>query len=601
MSSFLPLSRLTPGSRDADAAVAFGGDLRGTLTWGGLWRGVRAVAAHVERDPRAQWVLSTESTPRFIMGFLALLQAGREIVLPANMQPGSVAEAAGPAAGTLDDAALFRLAGRFPFAGEAAGGEAAGGPAPRGDTRFTAVDPERASVSFRTSGTTGAPKVVRKRLAQVERELANLHALWGAALEGRTVRSSVSHEHIYGFLFSAMLPLSMGLPIAAERISSPDALDGFRDGGTVLVLSPAFLKRAVAARAAPFAIDPPPVLFSSGGVLPGEVAEAARRVFRAPVREIYGSTETGGIAHRSGGEGEPWVCFPGISVRMDADSRIEVRSPYLPDDGYFATGDLGRPAGPGAFTLLGRADSIVKIEEKRVALGDVEGRIRESPLVEEAHVVALEDSRQFLAAAVVLSPDGRALLDSAGRRDVTSRLRGHLRSWFVPTVIPRKWRYVEAVPRDAQGKVRRDELAALFEGRAPARKPTPASAPSQPSAPLSRRPAAGPVERQGNRVTVTTSFPADCVYFDGHFPSFKLLPAVAQVEWVMHFIRERLGAAARLQEIVRLKFSRPIRPGDPLKVEIQLEPQGRRVEFRFVHRDTGRVYSSGKLRLEASP
>ena len=58
--------------------------------------------------------------------------------------------------------------------------------------------------------------------------------------------------------------------------------------------------------------------------------------------------------------------------------------------------------------------------------------------MEDAHVVALERSRQLLAAVVVLSPAGRLRFASATRRDITAHFRTHLLSWFEPTVLPRK-------------------------------------------------------------------------------------------------------------------------------------------------------------------
>ncbi len=565
MSAFRALSSLSPDSRPAGHPVAIAPAPQDSLAWQDLWRGVAALRAHIAARPCRRWVLYTESTPLFLMGLLALLQAGRQILLPANLQAGTVAEAGGPEAGLLDEGAIARIL------------NAGGAPDSPG-----AGDPQRAELLFHTSGSTGSPKIVPKRLSQIEREIENLHALWGAELEGRRVRSSVSHQHIYGFLFTAVLPLSLGLPVASERIASPRALEGLRGEASLLVLSPAFLKRAVQARAEPLPLDPRPVVFSSGGVLPRETAEAAARIFGVRPREIYGSTETGGIAYRSAGGEEPWKCFPGVRIRIAGDSRIEVRSPYLPDDGYLATGDTGSLLSPDTFTLSGRLDSIVKIEEKRVSLDEVEGRLRESPLVEDAHVLALERARQFLAAVLVLSPAGRSRFASASRRELTSHFRAHLLAWFEPTVLPRKWRFVESIPRDAQGKAQREAVLAMF-GR-------------EGGASRSRDPEVAGVEREGSRLAVRLRFPADSVYFDGHFPSFRLLPAVAQLEWALRFSRQ-LGVTEDLEEIVRLKFSRPILPGVPLRLELQREEGGDRLDFRYVHQDTAEVFSSGRLKL----
>jgi acyl-CoA synthetase (AMP-forming)/AMP-acid ligase II/3-hydroxymyristoyl/3-hydroxydecanoyl-(acyl carrier protein) dehydratase len=535
-----------------------------------LWGGVAAVAAHVESHPHNQWVLYTESIPCFLTGFFGLLHAEKEITLPANMQPGSLREAGGLDAGILDETTLAALTERG-----------------KGTTvKLAALDPGRAVLRFHTSGSVGSRKIVSKLLFQLERDVENLHAVWGADLENRAFYSSVSHQHIYGFLFSVMLPLCMGQAIASKHLFDPDALSGLQAKAIVLVLSPAFLKRAVQDRTEPFNFHPPPFIFCGGGVLPGTTANAAERIFATRLWETYGSTETGGIAYRGGGESEPWRCFPGINIRITENSGIEVQSPYLREEGYVATGDAGRLVAPGAFTLLGRLDSIVKIEEKRVALDEVENRLRESPLVEDVYVLALEQSRQFLAAVVVLSAEGRAKFTSTGRRKITANLRSHLKQWFEPTTIPRKWRYREIIPRDTQGKVLREAVIGIFErGDSVAQSQLP-----EPTA----------VERDGDRLDVRLSFPPDSVYFDGHFPSFRLLPGVVQLDCVMRLVRQHLGIMRGIAEIPRLKFSRPIFPDVPLVVEIEFEPKKDQIQFRYLRYGTKEVFSSGKLKLEKS-
>ena len=567
MSAFFPISGLTSESRVPAHPVAFGPDAAVSLAWADLWRRVDAVEAYLRADHRQQWILYTESTPEFLLGFLALLRAGKEIVLPANKQPGTIAAAGGREAGNLDEGALSRIV--------------AGGSPAQALGRVD-VDPDCVFLSFFTSGSTGTPKAITKRLTQIESELANLHALWGRELQGRTVRSSVSHQHIYGFLFSAMLPLCMGLPISEVRVESPDTLERLQGEATSLVLSPAFLKRAVQARAAPYPFDIPPVIFSSGGVLPAATADATERLFSSRAKEIYGSTETGGIAYRTREE-QPWTCFPGISVRIDGDSRIEVKSPYLFASGFFSTGDAGELLSPGTFLLRGRMDSIVKIEEKRVSLDEMESRIRESPFVEDAHVIALETSRQFLAAGIVLSPAGKSRFASASRGDITAFFRTWLLTWFERIVLPRKWRYVESIPRDNQGKVLREVFLALF---GPQDRPGP-----------SIEPEVSHVQTDGTRLSIFLRFPADSPYFEGHFPSFHLLPGVTQVDWVMRFACRHFGITGDLEEIMRLKFSSPILPGTPLRIELELDAEKDQIQFRYLDRESGAVYSWGKLKL----
>ena len=60
----------------------------------------------------------------------------------------------------------------------------------------------------------------------------------------------------------------------------------------------------------------------------------------------------------------------------------------------------------GRFTLHGRSDRIVKIEEKRLSLAELEQRLMSEPWVDEAHALVIAKSRDVVAAVVVLSQQG---------------------------------------------------------------------------------------------------------------------------------------------------------------------------------------------------
>ena len=68
------------------------------------------------------------------------------------------------------------------------------------------------------------------------------------------------------------------------------------------------------------------------------------------------------------------------------------------------------------------------------------------------------------------------------------------------------------------------------------------------------------VEQSENKIVVDVSFSADCDYFDGHFPQFKLLPAVAEFTIVSGFAKKYLGASSFVSKIQRMKFSSPLLP-----------------------------------------
>ena len=119
----------------------------------------------------------------------------------------------------------------------------------------------------------------------------------------RKVYSTVNHHHIYGLLFTALLPIATGLPFRRRRIDFPTELSGIASESAVMASSPAFLKRLSAEADQPVGFKCAPVIYSSGGPLPVEVARRASELTGYWPMEIYGSTETGGIAYRQSKNG----------------------------------------------------------------------------------------------------------------------------------------------------------------------------------------------------------------------------------------------------------------------------------------------------------
>ena len=182
--------------------------------------------------------------------------------------------------------------------------------------------------------------------------------------------------------------------------------------------------------------------------------------------EVYGSTETSGIAWRQSKNGLEWTPFDNAGLSKNNDGCLVIRSPYIRDENGFETADLADMLEDGRFLLKGRIDSVVKIEEKRVSLTEVENRLLESGLVSDACVISLEDKRQYLAAAIVFNENGKKEFSSLGseKQKINKYWRDYLNQYFEGVVIPRKWRYLEKLPVDAQGKKKREDIKELFRG-----------------------------------------------------------------------------------------------------------------------------------------
>lgn len=592
MTHFIAFSSFNAQSRPGDSIAGFrpGADAvsPGEITWAVFFSGVERLAAYFEASGKTRWIVHTEDCLYFLQAVLALTRLGFEIVLPASAQPALVDAIRNDSTGfagdkehegvIMDCFIPLTVAKTGSFEDER-----------RKDTAIAIRSPDTIKITLFTSGSTGEPKAIHKTLRLIELEVENLHRLWGGDIARREVFASVSHQHLYGLLFYAFLPLCAGLPIHAERIMYPESLAALNTKSAVFILSPAFMKRISEIETPRFASKP--VVFSSGGTLLPELGVFAEAFFGNPVREIYGSTETGGIAYRAA---SGWAVFEGIEIRIDTEDRIWVRSPYLAENDFVATGDIGKRNSDGSLALLGRADSIVKIEEKRVSLVEVERRLRELPEVADVHVLAIDQGRQFLAAVIVLSAEA----DFPSKLATNNYFKKALSRWFEAVLLPRKWRYLDELPRNEQGKLKRQELLALFE-----REPENVTAGSEGTGgagPGSFEPLVKTQRVEPNKVALGVVFQLDSPYFDGHFPAFKILPAVAQIDWVMRFAQRYFGTEMKLSSLPRIKFMKPIQPELDIELVIEHFPEKKQLQFSFSGSGGSPAYSSGKIVLEPS-
>lgn len=104
------------------------------------------------------------------------------------------------------------------------------------------------------------------------------------------------------------------------------------------------------------------------------------------------------------------------------------------------------------------------------------------------------------------------------------------------------------------------------------------------------------VEKKENSVSLEFSIPDSSDFFDGHFPEFKLLPAVAQFEVVTRFSRKYFNTQRYVPAIKRIKFSNPIRPDTNVHLDLEYRAEKSSVNFSMQDADIeGKVYSSGSF------
>ena len=104
------------------------------------------------------------------------------------------------------------------------------------------------------------------------------------------------------------------------------------------------------------------------------------------------------------------------------------------------------------------------------------------------------------------------------------------------------------------------------------------------------------VSRDENSLALEFVIPASCDFFDGHFPQYKLLPAVAQFEIITRFSRKYFGTQRYVPNIKRIKFSAPIKPDTKIHLELTYKKEKGSVTFNMADANVeGKVYSSGSF------
>jgi malonyl-CoA/methylmalonyl-CoA synthetase len=480
--------------RAAEPALVLGppGGPRETLTFGRIGERSSRMARVLARRglrPGDRLVVQLANRLEFLDLFVACLKLGA-IFVPANVlyrerEVGHIVGDAEPVA-VVTTSELGRLvpAGTpcwdVEELAEEAGRDSAEHPAPPID------DTTPAAIVY-TSGTTGRAKGAVLTHGNLAANARTLVETWRITAEDRYL-AVLPLFHVHGLANGVCSWLASGCRMRlVERFEHQRAAALFEEFRPTLFFGvpTVYVRLLELPDEAARRIGERARLFVSGSApLPATVFESFRSKFGHAVLERYGMTETlMTIGNPYDGERRPGTVglpLPGVEVRVvESEGRdvpegesgeLWVRGPAVfggywrqPEataasfvDGWFRTGDLGTRSSDGYVTLRGRASDLILSGGFNVYPREIEEVLLEQPGVREAAVLGVADRRRGEVPVACFAGEAEPVaLEAACRRGLGS------------FKVPRAFVRVEALPRNAMGKVEKGRLAAMVQGDAP--------------------------------------------------------------------------------------------------------------------------------------
>ena len=292
----------------------------------------------------------------------------------------------------------------------------------------------KARIGFETSGSTGNPKRVVHGFGVLEDEICDIRgAILGPAFAAGRILSAVPPRHIYGFLWSVLLPERAGQEAIAVHRAPDGAIARLSRPGDIVLGTPYIWERAAIAGDR---LPPGVTGITSAGPSSPATWQAARMLGIERLVEVYGSTETGGLGWRDAWD-RPFA-LSGRVVRHGDDLRRRACGTILAVQDHLQWLDENH------FAVSGRRDDVVQVAGTNVSLGDVARCLRSIAGVAEV-AVRLEDGRiRALIVAAEATADTETLEDA---------LRASAMRHLAAPARPDRYTFAAALPRTKLGKM----------------------------------------------------------------------------------------------------------------------------------------------------
>ncbi len=576
MINFIPIESLLGAQRDKHWPVALSNN--SILYWHDWISKVSSWRQLLGQRNEQHWALYHPDASEFSTILFALWSLGKTAYLPGSRQPALLEVLAKEV-----DAFIGDFDGLMPT--PILSNQPDTSATPLADLSNVLIDPDAVLLQVYTSGSSGKPQAIPKTIKQLSSEVQHLQTLWGEQLNSSLVLATVSHQHIYGLLFRVLWPLAAGACFDAQACEYLEEIKfrAWQDWPLSLVSSPTHLSR-IPAELDQNTLQKLRNIFSSGAPLQRQDSLLACSRMGTPISEIYGSSETGGIAWRQHTPEDEalWQVMPGVIVRQDNKQEcLQVCSEHLSTAGWQQTSDRVFFNTNGEFSLLGRIDRIVKVEGKRVSLDEIEAWLLKHPAVESARLIMLQGQRAEIASVVVLSADAKKELAKNGKRHLNEQLKNYCSQRFERPLLPRRWRYIDQLPANSQGKFEHRKLIELF-----IKKPA-----NRPRLPLELK-----REYQADgKLNLHLRVLKELLFFDGHFDIIPILPGVVQIYWADYFARQAFSLEGGFLRLEAIKFQQIIHPGQDLTLELNYQSEKQRIDF--IYRSNKGQHASGRIIL----
>lgn len=416
-----------------------------------------------------------------------------------------------------------------------------------------------------TSGSSGKSKSIEKTLGQILLECDYIvdflkfnsnHIFYG----------SVSHQHFYGLIFRIFVPLYAKAKMLAKQIKYPESILSIDTKNKVLISSPAVLKRLNEYENISILKDLYMVV-TAGSALPKDVRRGLESKIFNKIIEIYGSTETGVIACN-----QAETFYPAYKTKIEIcdEGGIDISSPWCET---FHANDEVEIFDDGGFKLLGRSDRIIKLEDKRVSLINIEEFLLQSPLVKDCFIDKHPEINRLLA-LVVLTDEGIELFKKSGKKGINEALRDYLKQKYDSVFLVRYFKIKDHLPTNAQGKILKKDFKNAIN---PLKDFTWEE-----------------IYCDNFKAKFKTKSSVEFFTFVDHFPDIPLLPGFVQFGFVYKLAPKMGINLNKCSKIDTIKFSNFSYPNDDL--ELKLENKNSKLYFEL--KSSGKTSMKGRITLE---